>query len=193
MAGATVTVTDEGRVPDSTEELLRGVAAGSRQSFDDLHRRTRARVRSAAEGILRDPSHAEEIVQEVFLEVWRTADRFDGARGSGISWMLTMTRRRAIDRVRATQASRDRDHRIGMRDRDDATDSVAAAGETRIEGARARRTLDRLTAVQRRAIELTYLEGYGLAEVAALTGVPRTTAKTRIRAGLIRMRSELEA
>ena len=177
----------------AVDALLERVSAGDRAAFDELYRTTQARLVALSWYVLRDPHLAEEVVQEVMLEAWQGARGFDRGRGRGISWLTTMTRRRSIDRVRATQASRDRDHRDAMREDAAVTDSVEHQGETLFESDRVRRAMSRLPIVQRRAIELSYLEGYGLAEVAAMTGVGMSTAKTRVRDGLIRLRVILAA
>jgi RNA polymerase sigma-70 factor (ECF subfamily) len=141
--------------------------------------------------LLKDHAQSEEVTQEVFLEIWQTATRFDTARGSASSWMLTMAHRRAVDRVRASQAGRDRDLRIGVRDLDTDFDSVTESVEIRIEHERVERALGRLTELQRQAVRLAYYGGYSHSEVAAMLGVPIGTVKTRLRDGMIRLRDEM--
>ena len=127
----------------------------------------------------------------MLLEVWRTAPRFEQARGSAMSWILTMAHRRAVDRVRSSQSSHDRDEKIGLRDIEADYDSVSETVEIRIEHERVKRAMTQLTALQREAISLAYYGGYSHTEVAALLSVPVGTVKTRLRDGMIRLRDAL--
>lgn len=142
---------------------------------------------------LRDPAQSEEVAQEVMAEVWRTADRFDPGRGSVQTWILTIAHRRAVDRVRSVQASRDRDQRIGRREHVGLYDEVAELVETRFEHQRVRDALDQLTDLEREAVELAYHCGYTHREVAQLLDTPLGTVKTRIRKGLIRLTNVLDS
>lgn len=179
--------------PDATpiDELIERVAAGDRVAFEQLYRSTSPRLFGLIRQILRDPSQSEEVSQEVFLEIWQTASRFQRSKGRGLSWIFTLAHRRAIDRVRSSQSSRDRDYRIGMRDRDTEHDSVAEQIDTIFESARMRAAFELLTAVQRQAIELAYFGGHTQTEMAAILGVPLSTAKTRMRDGMLRLRKAM--
>jgi RNA polymerase sigma-70 factor (ECF subfamily) len=175
----------------SHEQLLAQVAAGNRAAFAALYDGTVARVFGLVRRLLVDAAQAEEVTQEVYLEVWQTATRYEPSRGSALTWMLTLAHRRAVDRIRSAQASRDRDSRIGIRDFAPEYDSVAEAAEIQIESERVKRALDKLTELQRQAVTLAYFKGYSHSEVAALLRVPVGTVKTRLRDGLIRLRDEL--
>jgi len=175
----------------STEDLLQRVATGDREAFAQLYDRTAPRVFGLVKRLLRDHSQSEEVTQEVFLEIWQTATRYDTSKGGAIAWMLTMTHRRAVDRVRASQASRNRDTRIGIRDFPTDFDSVAESVEVRIESERVKEAMMRLTELQRQAVQLAYFGGYSHSEVAAMLSVPIGTVKTRLRDGMIRLRDEL--
>lgn len=140
-------------------------------------------------GVLRDPDHAAEVMQEVMVEVWQTAARFDAARGSARTWVATLARRRAVDRVRAEQARRARD----QRDLDAATavaprDVVADDVERKLEDAAVRRCLGALTDTQRQAVVEAYYGGFTYREVAERLGAGLPTVKSRIRDGLMRLR-----
>jgi len=186
------TETPEDELRASTpDELLTRVAGGDQQAFAELYDQTAPRVLGLIKRLLKDHAQSEEVTQEVFLEIWQTATRFDTARGSASSWMLTMAHRRAVDRVRASQAGRDRDLRIGVRDLDTDFDSVTESVEIRIEHERVERALGRLTELQRQAVKLAYYGGYSHSEVAAMLGVPIGTVKTRLRDGMIRLRDEM--
>ena len=141
--------------------------------------------------VVRDPSQSDEVTQEVFVEVWRTATRFEAERGSVTAWVLTMAHRRAIDRVRSEQASRDRTERVGHRDRTRPFDEVSENVETSFEHQQVRAALDHLTDLQREAVELAFYGGYTYREVAELLDAPLGTIKTRMRDGLIRLRDAM--
>ncbi|WP_304440150.1 ECF RNA polymerase sigma factor SigK [Frondihabitans sp. PAMC 28766] len=173
------------------EDLLALVAAGDRHAFAALYDRTAPRVLGLVTRCLRDPAQSEEVTQEVYLELWQNAARFDGSKGKALSWMLTVARRRAIDRVRASQASRDRDIKIGIRDHPLPFDVVAETIDTQFANDDVRRAMTRLTHVQREAIELAYFDSLTQAEISERLGVKIPTIKTRLRDGLIALRREV--
>jgi RNA polymerase sigma-70 factor (ECF subfamily) len=175
----------------SIEGLLRDVARGDRAAFAELYDRTSARVMGLVTRLLRDRAQSEEVTQEVFLEIWQQAPKFDANRGSGMAWVLTMTHRRAVDRIRASQKSHERDLRIGIRDMERDFDGVSEAVEIRVENERVKRAMSRLTPLQREAVILAYYGGYSHSEMAEILGIPLGTVKTRLRDGMIRLRDEL--
>ncbi len=170
------------------EDVVARVARGDEEAFEQLFRRTAGAVLGLVRRILRDPAQSEEVAQEVMVEVWRTATRFDAGRGSATTWILTMAHARAVDRVRSAQASRDREQRIGVRDHVREYDEVAEEVEVRLEQQAVRRCLSGLTDLQRESVQLAYYGGYTYREVAELIEVPLGTVKTRLRDGLIRLR-----
>jgi RNA polymerase sigma-70 factor (ECF subfamily) len=161
--------------------------------FAELYDRVAPRVFSVVRSVLRDPAQSEEVTQEVLVELWRTAPRFDATRGEVTSWATIMARQRAIDRVRHEQASRDRDQRAAIRDRVRPFDEVAEQAATSMEHEHVRAALDGLTDLQREAIHLAYYGGHTLPEVSRLLGLPLGTVKTRVRDGLIRLRATMDA
>ena len=178
--------------PPTLEELLSAVARGDQAAFADLYDRVAGPVYGLVRRVLRDPSQSEEITQEVLLEVWRTATRFDHHRGSAQGWIMTMAHRRAVDRVRSEQASRNRDERVAtLNAAGGSFDEVAEDVEIRIEQQQVRQALGRLTDLQRQAVELAYYQGYTYREVAELLDAPLGTVKTRLRDGLIRLRDTI--
>ena len=169
-------------------ELLHEVARGDEKAFGRLYDLVAPRVYGLIRRVLRDPAQAEEVAQEVLVEVWRTAARFDQARGSATSWIFTIAHRRAVDRVRSEQASAERTMRAGAASMDTPYDAVADEVSGRLERQQVRRCLDGLTELQRQAVTLAYYQGHTYPQVAELLGRPLPTVKTRMRDGLIRLR-----
>lgn len=174
----------------TTEELLVAVAGGDREAFARLYDRTSSRVFGLVRKLIIDTAQAEEVTQEIYLEIWQNASRYDEMKGGAMGWIMTMTHRRTVDRIRASQASHDRDLRIGVRDFQDA-DDIADSVETIVESERVKKALERLTELQRQAITLAYFGGLSHTEISAHLQVPVGTIKTRLRDGLIRLRDEL--
>jgi RNA polymerase sigma-70 factor, ECF subfamily len=170
------------------DELLKAVARGDDKAFARLYDLLAPRVFGLARRVLRDPAQAEEMAQEVLVEVWRSASRFDSARGSGLSWVLTIAHRRTVDRVRSEQASADRLQRVAAASAQIPYDEVADKVGNRLECQQVRRCLDGLTTLQREAITLAYYGGHTYREVSTLLDIGLPTVKTRMRDGLIRLR-----
>ena len=170
------------------DELLRAVGRGDDSAFARLYDLLAPRVFGLARRVLRDPAQAEEMAQEVLVEVWRTASRFDSQRGSGLSWVLTIAHRRTVDRVRSEQASADRMQKVAAASVHVPYDEVADQVGTRLERQQVRHCLDGLTELQRQAITLAYYGGHTYREVATLLDAALPTVKTRMRDGLIRLR-----
>ncbi len=172
-------------------QLLRLASRGDQEAFAQLYDATSTRVFGLAVRIVRDRAQAEEVAQEAFLEIWRTASRFDPAKGSAYAWMLTIVHRKSVDRVRSAEASTRRDTTYEQRNQTVDHDSTADAAHASFEARRVRNALESLTAVQREALELAYFGGYTHTEVASMLDLPVGTAKTRIRDGLIRLRDTM--
>lgn len=185
-----VDVPEDGANPvDHVAELLQSVASGDQQAFARLYDMLSSRVFGLILRVLVDRSQSEEVLQEVFLEIWQSAAKFAPNRGQGRSWVLTIAHRRAVDRVRSAQASADRDARVGLRDLDAPRDDVAESVEMRMEARRVAEAVAALPKAQREAITLAYYGGYSQSEIAALVGSPLGTIKTRMRDGLSRLRT----
>lgn len=186
-----VEVPEDGSAGDHAADLLLRVGDGDRQAFAELYDMLSSRVFALILRVLVNRAQSEEVLQEVFLEVWQSARRFTPNKGQGRSWVLTIAHRRAVDRVRSSQASAERDDRIGFRDLDDARDLVAESVESRMEGHRVIAALATLPEPQQEALVLAYYGGYSQSEIAALVGAPLGTIKTRMRDALSKLRREL--
>ena len=175
------------------EKLVGKVARGDIAAFEQLYDRVAGQVFGVVKRVLRDPAQSEEVAQEVFMEVWQTATRFDEDRGSASTWIFTVAHHRAVDRVRSSQAATDREDRVAHRGHQAAYDVVAEEVQQRLDVEAVRRCLDTLTELQIESVRLAYFNGYTYAEVATLLDKPLPTIKTRMRDGLIRLRDCLEA
>ena len=176
---------------EALEGLLALVARGDEQAFAELYQRVAPAVFGLVSKVVRNPAQSEEVAQEVFVELWRTASRFDPARGTARSWIMTCAHRRAVDRVRSAESAARRDDLAGRRDQGRPYDEVVEQVETSLEREHVRRGLEALTDLQREAVVLAYYGGYTHREIAELLGVPPGTVKTRLRDGLIRLRDHL--
>ena len=166
--------------------LLTLVARGDHAAFEKVYDQFAGPVYGLVRKVLRDPAQSEEVMQEVLLEVWRTAARFDPESGSANAWIMTLAHRRAVDRVRSEHSAAQRELRAATLTVD--YDEVAEAVEINLDHERVRRCLTSLTELQREAVTLAYYVGYTYREVAELLGVAVGTVKTRMRDGLIRLR-----
>ncbi|MEW1865842.1 ECF RNA polymerase sigma factor SigK [Streptomyces sp. NBC_00669] len=170
------------------EALLDRVSRGDQEAFEHLYTAVAGAVLGLVRRVVRDSAQSEEVAQEVLIEVWRCAARFDPQQGSAMAWIMTMAHRRAVDRVRSAQAAADREHKAGLRDRVRAFDEVTEQVERRLEREQVRRCLERLTELQHESVTLAYYRGYTYQETAEVLGVALGTVKTRLRDGLIRLR-----
>jgi RNA polymerase sigma-70 factor (ECF subfamily) len=170
------------------DELLTLVADGDHKAFEELYGLVSGPVFGLVRRVVRDPAQSEEVAQEVLLEVWRCAGRFDPRRGSALSWILTVAHRRAVDRVRSARAAGERERHEARRAHHPAFDQVSEEVEAGLEREWVRRCLDRLTALQRQSVTLAYYDGYTYREVAERLCIPLGTVKTRMRDGLGRLR-----
>jgi RNA polymerase sigma-70 factor, ECF subfamily len=186
--GADEQAPDTGTDPLAT--LLSSAGRGDQAAFSELYDALAPLLHGVVLKVVRDPSQSEEVTQEAFIELWRLAPRYDSSRGSVRSWAATLAHRRAIDRVRSEQSGRDRNEREAQK-RPIQSNDVAEQVVANIDGTRVRKALERLTEIQRQAVELAYFGGHSYHEVALLLDVAEGTIKTRIRDGMIRLRDEL--
>ena len=176
-----------GRISDNDLAALLGeVARGDLAAFDAVYDQVAAAVYGVVRAVVRDHFQSEEVTQEVVLEIWRTASRFDSGKGSAMAWVATIAHRRAIDRVRSQQKLTERELRAATFAI--AYDDVVDAVEANLDRDRVRRCLGALTELQRESVTLAYYGGYTYRQVAGLLGVAPGTVSTRMRDALIRLR-----
>jgi len=171
---------------DELGDLLARVARGDEDAYAAVYDRTSGQVLGMVLAVVRDPAQSEEVAQEVMLDVWRSASRFNPDLGTASAWVMTLAHRRAVDRVRSEQKSSERERRVATSSI--AYDEVAEAVEASLDRERVRRCLGSLTPLQRESVTLAYYGGYTYRQVADLLGLSTGTIKTRMRDGLIRLR-----
>lgn len=180
---------ERGAVSGHDADVLLGrTARGDERAFELLYDVAAAPVHGLVRRVVRDPALAEEVTQEVMIEVWRSATRYDPARGSAMAWIMTIAHRRAVDRVRREQSAGEREARAVHHGTGAAHDPVGERVEARLEHERVRRCLRTLTRLQRETVTLAYYGGHSYREVAELVGAPPNTVRTRMRDGIIRLR-----
>jgi RNA polymerase sigma-70 factor (ECF subfamily) len=172
--------------------LLTRVAAGDQAAFADVYDALVRPVMGLVCRVLRDAAQAEEVTQDVMVEVWRTADRYRPELGAARAWVFTLAHRRAVDRVRQAGAGASRERRSALAREDPPFDVVAETVERRDERQRVRRCLAALERRQRVPLVLAYYQGMTYLEVADCLATPAGTVKSRMRSGLRRLRACLE-
>ena len=173
------------------DDLLLAAGRGNRTAFAQLYDRIAGAVYGTILRVLRDPSMAEEVAQDVLLEVWQKAPNYERSLGKASSWVLVTAHRRAIDRVRSEQARRNRDAQAGRANLEVPFDSTADATINQQESSQVRQNLGNLTDAERAVIALAYFGGHTYREVAEMLDLPLGTVKTRMRSGLNRLRESM--
>ncbi|WP_103355953.1 ECF RNA polymerase sigma factor SigK [Amycolatopsis sp. CA-128772] len=173
------------------EQLVARTALGDEAAFAELYDQLAGPIFGTVFQVLRSRAHAEEVTQEVLLEIWRKAASYEPGRGRVPTWALTIAHRRAVDRVRAEQSATNRAERAERLDLRRPYDDAAETTLDNLERARVRAALSVLTELQRESILLAYCQGYTCREVAERLDVAIGTVKTRMRDGLIRLRDAL--
>ena len=171
---------------------LARVPKGDRAALQTVYRLTSAKLFGVALRILGERSEAEDVLQEVFVTVWRKAADFDASRASPITWLVAITRNRAIDRLRATKSSRNMDPIDEANEIADGAPMADSALETAQDNARLHGCLDTLAADERTAMRGAFFDGNTYEDLAQRTGVPLATMKSRIRRAMIKLKSCLE-
>lgn len=175
------------------EELMPLIGEKSPEAFEVFYDRHGGAAYSLAYRIVGEPAAAEDVTQEAFISIWRSGARYDQARGSVRSWMLSIVRNRAIDALRsragrAPKLTFDDEAILEQRPSGDLTDDEAMRRETADE---VRGALGQLPGEQSKVIELAYFGGFSHSEISEMLGVPLGTVKGRMRLGLEKIRGEL--
>ncbi|MER6401841.1 ECF RNA polymerase sigma factor SigK [Kitasatospora sp. NPDC001603] len=179
--------------PRNLKDLMARVTRGDHEAFGQLYDAVAGPVYGLVRRVLRDEAQSEEVTQEVMLEVWRGAARYEPHRGDVVPWVMTIAHRRAVDRVRHCQAAAERDQRAAARGRETPFDEVAEQAQTHLDQQQVRHCLRGLTGPQRESVLLAYYHGLTYREVAERLSTPLGTVKSRMRDALIRLRDCLEA
>ncbi|AJT41501.1 ECF RNA polymerase sigma factor SigK [Psychromicrobium lacuslunae] len=186
-------------VPDGAEhaqpqlaDLINATARQDEEAFAELYRVSSRKVFGLARRILIDAELAEDTTQEVYLQVWQNAARFDRNSGSAMAWLMTITHRRAVDKVRSNQSAVNREARYGAASQSMEHDEVAETVSDRLDAEAVLKCLGNLTDTQQESVRLAYYGGLTYREVAEKLGAAVPTVKSRIRDGLQRLKSCLE-
>lgn len=174
-------------------ECIRRMARGEQEALSRLYDQTAALIHGLALRILRDTADAEEVTADVFAQAWRMSASFDAARGNPMSWLVMMTRSRAIDRLRSRDTRRKRERT--MEDAGPLADSAPGAEQRTIESQQQRMVREALSELgddQRELIRMAFYQGLSHSELAERTGLPLGTVKTRIRLGMMKLRTRFE-
>jgi RNA polymerase sigma-70 factor (ECF subfamily) len=169
--------------------LLARVAGGDQAAFAEFYELTSRRVFGMARRVLIDPELSEDTTQEVFLQVWQNAGKFNPEAGSPLSWLMTISHRRAVDKVRSSQSATDREAKYGASSQEVDHDSVSAEVDSKLEAEAVVRCLETLTDTQQESVRLAYYGGLTYREVAEKLNAAVPTIKSRIRDGLIRLKT----
>jgi RNA polymerase sigma-70 factor (ECF subfamily) len=172
--------------------LLRRVAQRDREAFTAFYDATCSRVYGMVVRVLRDRGYSEETTQDIYLQVWRSAESYDPASGSALAWLLTLAHRRAVDRVRSEQAAGQRDSRYGASTVERAADNVSDAVIAGEERRRVTACLDGLTGPQRECIDLAYYQGMTYVQVSERLSANLATVKSRMRDAIRNLRNCLD-
>lgn len=169
--------------------LLEQIAQGDQAAFAEFYQLTSRRVYGMARRVLIDTELSEDTTQEVFLQVWQNASKFNPDAGSPLAWLMTISHRRAVDKVRSSQSSTDREAKYGASSQEIDHDSVSDEVGSRLEAEAVVRCLETLTDTQQESVRLAYYGGLTYREVAERLNAAVPTIKSRIRDGLIRLKT----
>lgn len=179
---------EQAQCPDA--DLLRAVARGDETALADIFDRYRVILFSLVLRILHDRDEAEDVLQEAFIQVWRRANDFDEARGRAFTWLVTIARSRALDRLRSLGSRQRLATEVAVATPEQTSSAVDEAVRSE-RSATVRKALEELAEEQQRALYLAYFEGLTQSEIAKRLGDPLGTVKTRMRAGMIKLREIL--
>lgn len=180
----------------SDEQLMAGIKSHSEEALATLYRRHTPLLRTIIARVVNNDADVDDLLQEVFVEIWNRAEGYEEAKGKALGWIVTLARRRAIDRVRRKQAyhraeERLRESTLGEADAMHlSTDCQAMNGDT---AEIFRRVLATLPPAQREAVRLAYYAGLSQRDIARRTGIPLGTIKTRLELALRKLRAAILA
>jgi RNA polymerase sigma-70 factor, ECF subfamily len=177
---------------DESAHLVKRIASRDKAALELLYKRHGSIALALAKRIVGRMSEAEDVVQEAFVEIWRRADQFDARRGSAEAWTYGIVRNRAIDRVRK-HSVRQRTAQEAANEREPASVSPLEEAQRREERLAVAHAVSSIPKEQREALELAYFEGLSHSEIAARTGAPLGTIKTRIRSAMEKLGLALSA
>jgi len=177
---------------DELAVVMTRIAQGDRGAFATFYDATARSVFGIVLRVLRDRAQAEEVAQEVFLEAWSSATKYDASIGTPAAWINTIAHRRAVDRVRSVERSTARDQRHAAATAETTVPDVSDIVVARDEGSRVREALAALPEKQRTALALAYYDGRTQREVAEMLNLPLGTVKTRMRDALRKLRTYLD-
>jgi len=171
----------------SDEDLMTMIRMQNQSALGELYRRHASHLRAIVFNVLRDDGLADDLVQEIFMEVWRIADRFSAEKGKALGWLVTLSKRRAIDRLRRISVVRRAEEKLQEQENQD-TETMKHVVENDYAASDMheiiRRIIAKLPEAQREAIYLAYYQGMSQREIAAHTHIPLGTIKTRLELGL---------
>jgi len=179
-----------GTVEEQDEDLVRRIALGDRIAFGEFYDRHHQTLFAVALRILANPASAEDVLQDVFIQVWERASQYDRGLGRPLGWAVVMTRNKAIDRLRARQRRSRLSERAAQESVEPDVFTSSPGDEDR--GEHLRNALTILPSDQRSAIELAFFEGLSQTEIAERMHEPLGTIKARIRRGMLRLRDKLK-
>ncbi len=168
--------------------LVTAIRSGDQSAMAALYDRYSSIVYSVALRVLQDTGTAEDVLQEIFMQLWRNPEAFDASRGNMAAWLAVIARHRAIDCLRKREPENDLDEVVVCVERDFASDADRSRVMEKV-----RNVLEKMAPLQRSALEMAYFEGLTHSEIAEKTGEPLGTIKTRIRTGLQSLRNTLAA
>jgi len=179
----------------SDEDLLARIKAQDEQALSALYERHTPLLRTIIARVINNDHDVDDLVQEVFLEIWRQAAHFDETRGKALGWIVTLARRRAIDKLRKRQAYFRAAERMRVELGSTPTTSDCVEDDVMASDAREilQRVVSRLPNAQRDAVQLAYYRGLSQREIAARTGIPLGTVKTRLELAVGKLRSAILA
>ena len=167
-------------------------AAGNEHCFEALYDALVPRLYALINRILHNRTHAEEVTQEVFLEIWQKAPLYRAERGTVLSWAATIAHRRAVDRVRSVAASTERDFTRGLEEYRESYHHVDDAIAAFMDTEEVHHALSGIPREQAQLLTMAYFGGKSQREISNETGIPLGTVKTRMRAGMQKLRERLE-